>query len=1287
MTDAPLLLLPLRIETMPALDQTEALWVRAWPDQIHLDLLRRSISDAEAQAMEEWRLQSRDDPGAAARRLEDALGVPRSRFLRDADARGVDLPRDDGLGAAPVARGLPDRLVVAVTTADGRTHRTEGAPIPEAVPVGPGEEDETAFDGSKMDPLLWMQDFTKAKEIGLAVSIPVPNAGRGAVRRIVVAGLPRGDGADADQRRLSELLAAHAGSDGLGTMAAGRATKGSSGPDRRGERRPGLGAALGLPPGGVAGDLLDRAGDAAAGPMHALAWQAALRPALIDGWVRGVERPTVEPEVIDRIGTLFRDGVRPQGAYPAVLVGAQPYGVHPLLPPGAAREGSPAHIMGGLVDRMAAAGRERVATAKRTGWAGLLDALTHNPTSEAVRLRRLHPLLSWLNAAAAAGGRGRALRDAIAHRGEKLDAMGLAALREAAVGPTIGADPTALLYTRPLVPGHDPDGSGDPAALREGLDAIARWRSLTLEQVFGGSGDRDDLRERAAGSMLELMALSALRWGLLELAAIGRHGPDREAVLRALAPEPAWIQPGGGWRRHLGEGFGMSPEDTPVQRALEAADSFGSGRDLRLALDGILSLRDALDGLGPDQVADALSGALDAGSHRFDAWLSADAAAQIDAHRTRVPEGLHLGAWAILEGDGSTSDEAPMVFHAAPSSDHAITAAVLHEAREASEADGTPGPFGLDLTSWSVRDARWLARAVREGRDPAAHLGEVAAAILADEGRADLVRPLAAAFPLRGGPERPGAPPDDSRIDGHALLDHLEGPDGATVSVSVNDIPVDLPPEARDRIAAALDRTVTGYHDLLAAEGLHAAANGRNAAAAAAFEALAGGGPPPEVFSVLGVPPVGVTIATRVAIASGAEDPIVALRDLAAALAGPPVGDATARLEGADGRKAVIRVTLSDLGIDAFDIVAASPPGTDPNVAFRAVIAAHLAGQGMRGVLRHAHANGAAWDWLWACGVASEALYSARPLRPEDLSTEHAEVARQPDAVGAVNAVTDMVERDPAAAVAGLLGIARPVLAERLATALLAGTVDGDPTGALESLAAVLRDHEDDAARAAHLWPGLPMPTTIRAPTASSLMEPDAPDMMRMTAWLDGMQNVADRLAPLSDLLLAGADTALSVRIEQGPDGGDSGAMPRVWVGLVADSAALTGMVETVVTFQTPRTGGETRTGLLVADWTETLPRPETDAALAARLPIPPGRAGNAVVLCPPVDGLALDDPNAMLGIVERLIYETAMRVVDLSTLPGDTPPVAGEPVADNLGLFLPLLWLPPAPEDPMPEG
>ena len=1290
----PILFLPLRIET--SFDESARakllVHIRAWPDQIHVDALRRSVSEEERRLLATHERHVAAGEADALDRLAHHVGTGRARWLTARD-RHRTLPDDAGHAKAPpMARGLPARLRFSVTARRVGTVSVLGEAIPDELPLAPpldAGQAELAFSGQEGDPVRWLSDFPTAVQLGMAASVELPlDAGRGwsEITAVAVTGIPR-DAPEEDQARLQALLEAHAGSGGLGLLRMGAPTKGPRAPTPGTEdAATAVERALGLERGTFAPD--DRAGlDQAQVLCAELVWSAAVRPALIDGWLmRPGEGLVRDPAELDAWRDRFTRDLRPAGRFPAIVAGAQPYGLHVMRPPDARGRGPLAALAARAVERFAAQASAVEATRRAMGpWEALIAALCHPAASDTVRLRRTHPLVATLNLAldpgsAPAGTIARARTE----RRARAEALGLWRPDD---GPRAALDvlydPKARHLDLPLV-----SEDGEDAAPGTG-PRLSALLDLPLADLFAS---------RRSDTVMELLALAALRQSVLQLAA-ALDAPDEAAAAEALGRHDDYSADPIDIRAFVIRRLEVDWRDGSVRALIEAVeprarDRTPGGRAVRelLRLDKVFR---SLDAISPTLLARCLPAALDAASHRIDAWEEADAAAALVERRGTV-RGLHLSAYGRLEGVDRLGAVAP-VYRLAPSLAHAATAGLLEQARDDARDDGRP-PVPVELSAARTAEGIALARRLREAGDMDEALAALALDEMARHGRADLASALAAAFPHRDGLRADAAPQADTvpRLDALGLAEAV-----ARENLPAMDLPLE---EIARTIAPRLLEALAGYHDLHLAEGAHLLANGRPDAARGAFEAMAGGGLPPERFEVAELRPATAAVAHHVVLAvadpatnadpgaRGLDRVAPVAGALAARLLGQPVGEVFVTLapDPADPASGTTRLTLPlvDLAPTALEWAMAARPGHRWIELMRVAVRLRLAKTGETRPIIRLRPSFAATDWLWLCERAGAALTEGRALAPSDLDPEAAETpALDATRQGAARALLDAVDAALAAPrdAAGTMRLAfrlathgRPGPAARLLDVpddvdAVAAEVAAWSRGARSTLA------DDPAAALDALFPDLPVAPALPFASPADAVPPDA-DAAAARDWLDGAQRVRDRLAPLADALAAGADARLGATVVQRHDGA---GLPGGWVATARAPGDFDGTAHTLLMLHPGEAApAAAAAGFLLDRWREELPEAELELGLALRAEVPPGRAANAMLLCVlDEDGPPLD---ALDGVVDHAFAQMKARTITLATLPpAKGPDPTAEPFAD-LGGLLPLLWLPMEPvEDP----
>jgi hypothetical protein len=492
----------------------------------------------------------------------------------------------------------------------------------------------------------------------------------------------------------------------------------------------------------------------------------------------------------------------PEGPYPTVRIGAQPYGLLPATalgswtpadgdPPGEAALAGPLQT---LRDEYAAA-----ATARGTAVGAtedlLLELIGQLPTSTFFRHRPAWPLEMWWLAfglVGAANATWPLVQRSWATRYPLPAQFGLDPARRYGARHAAGRLPYPL-----VVPSDLPDGTS-VADLLVSLTGTAQSNPA----LFASTAQVDQTLPIGANSLLLRLAVRALQ------VAIGDLGRAKVGQSRAL-PEFI-VRPPGAIGRLQGWIAAVTPADVTA----------GTPAAQRLA-DVVAGLT-GLAGIDPDRLARLLTATVDCSAFRIDPWLVALPTRRLDTLLAAGSAAPTLGAycWVDAPRPGAPGPTPAGLVHA-PSPGQALAAAVL---RDRAINDPSASRWNMQLTSRTVRGADALAEQVRTG----AHLGEAAGReverVVAV--RADVDR-LRARFPLRT--EHAGR----RTCDGLAVL----GADPATLGLDATRL------AGLDDLRAALD----AYGDLLVAEAVHHVTEGRADVAGAVLDAAAGLARPPQL--------------------------------------------------------------------------------------------------------------------------------------------------------------------------------------------------------------------------------------------------------------------------------------------------------------------------------------------------------------------------------------------------------------------------------------------------------
>ncbi|MFT3877525.1 MAG: hypothetical protein QM708_14060 [Propioniciclava sp.] len=746
----------------------------------------------------------------------------------------------------------------------------------------------------------WLGDYDLAVARGFAVTVRL-GAGAEKIDRLYVIGVNRAD----PQSTADALAAALRTQPECALCAAGTPTNNTTNARSGGVGNDGAPAAaqavvqaLGL----HGAETIDGWPSTATDPSLPGLMASALWPVAWGPWLRDTfsDRVLGLYDRLDVHDHLLR-WVRPEGPFPVLRVGRQPYGILPVTltgevtgkgrgarlvtgavraawpswrdapPPPSVRDGDLATALPSILGLAPSSGFVRVRHVLHTDNA--LDALMarvlpdfHRRRTEATReaeqrlglapgsLRQLPylgdprilglPLVDETDPKALAG-----LVDAPA---EPADASVLQVLLSVARGDSLAR---ARAARRTLVALIDNEGwirqieSGGPDDAERARESLAQILIDALAKLGGASGDPQAFVETLQG---------AITGDLLDIDAMTIRDHMRPLL------------------EHLRKRFGtliLTAHRTPLYARLKLAQTPSRLTQAREILGALLEYLAAVDEAArvvlalptlagvtdSDQRARLLAGALDTASHRLDAWTTSLATRRLDLLRAANGTGVVVGAFAWLEDIVLTpppTDPDAIVtaqgvgWMQAPSPTHAATAAVLRSARLShAPDDGPDSPLELDLSSTRTREAVDIVRGMREGQQLAALLGYRFERWLndADQSLNRFVLALRALAPLIVGRETP--PSADATttaltgavVDGLALIDKT----GEIRAALETDDPRWDPPRPGEvaRIEVLVRRLASladAIADLMLAEGVHQLVAGDAARATAAMNAMSG---------------------------------------------------------------------------------------------------------------------------------------------------------------------------------------------------------------------------------------------------------------------------------------------------------------------------------------------------------------------------------------------------------------------------------------------------------------
>ena len=615
-------------------------------------------------------------------------------------------------------------------------------------------------------------------------------------------------------------------------------------------------------------------------------------------------------------------------------------------------------------------------------------------------------------------------------------------------------------------------------------------------------------------------------------------------------------------------------------------------------------------------------GVLDICNHRLDAWFSSLASCRLATLRASTPLGTVIGGWGCLQdvrrADPADAQQRAEYIHT-PSLDQAAAAAVLRSGARRAHRQGSQHA-DIHLSSRPERLAPRLLDGKRNGRSMNEQLG-----VSYDRAVKGTATAAAQLTTLRG--MFPG-------VRGMGVLDGL--------ALQQAGLPAASSPDMM-RGATAINETLDAVADALTAEAVYQIVRGNPVGALINIEAIAEGTAPPELH-VTETPASGIRLTHRVVVAlpanatptgwqakitprSRAEPLLDAWCGL---LLGPAV-DLAIVVEGAGG--AAVPVRLSTLGVAAIDVVL-SGRDRGNELAELVIRAASSASGGLNGARVR---EDRVWkDLVGLCGAIARVLTHGENLRAESFDPPSALAPTTPEDFGdlsarateagtALSALRDALAAgtDPIASVlrAGAFGIRVPGLLPGVSPtgeqqgALLAavesrllGAMSGTPRDRLRALfggdlPGVVTFTPRDAAVLA----------TTASPQPASLL---AGNTTAPHAWLDAAGRTHSKVAALTEVLLrkeAMGSSPSPLLIAQAPwIDGDR------WIATSFTSVSKrspAGRLSVVINAPAGLVATQPLGGLIIDAWTETIPAPTRDTAMALRFNNASTRAPQVILL------------------------------------------------------------------------
>lgn len=521
-----------------------------------------------------------------------------------------------------------------------------------------------------------------------------------------------------------------------------------------------------------------------------------------------------------------RHALFPEGPFPTLRVGSQPYGLLPTTSwqrwmADADDPTLETRLIRGLLElRPGHAERARArGTVADQSVDTLLDLIGQTPTSSRFRYRMAWPLELWWLAAVASGlpHRWRTFAGAWGDRHPLAGKLRLDQVRR------YGARGRARLIGIPLVV---PSGA-DPAAVPDLLRRLAT-AAVSTPSTFASTARVDaDVLGQPADSLLLRLTVRSLQ---LLIADVARE----RAGIDTFDPEPV---------SRADRQRGRLEELVASVDVIDPADPTDAVSSLLDATAAIAELAE----IGVDDLDRMLRAAVDASSHRIDPWLVGVAQRRLDALQDAgAPRRLGAYGWVDDLRPGAPGPTAAGLVHA-PSAGQALAAAVL---RDRAVNDASTPRWDLDVTSRRARVADRIAEHVRIGAHLSEALGREVERVVA---RTADVEQLRRDFPVR------------TEHAGRRVCDGLQvlGQDPFPVALDA----------AQTTAIDELRESIDTYGDLLVADAVFHLTEGRAEVAGAVMDGAAGLSRPPEL-ALLRTPREGRAVSTSVVIALAQVDPV-----------------------------------------------------------------------------------------------------------------------------------------------------------------------------------------------------------------------------------------------------------------------------------------------------------------------------------------------------------------------------------------------------------------------------
>lgn len=347
----PVILFPVRLETKYVGDKLK---IRIYPDDILINSHNSNLTSEEAIELDKYKNEfneadNNDKKAEVFLGLTNSVGYERALYFHAIKENENEIEvREDNILTVPNINLLPDYFVVSHYK-DGISKQIKCKSIPENLKVlfNNKGDNKGIFSNGKN----WLNDYDEAVRNGMAITIPL-ETGDESFDKIIVTGIKHGYGANEAATYVNDLLSSHAYSKGLSLIEQGSVTNNTDESDSfftsqkitldeakklilslennlEDEQDNVKNVFFGLDLNAKILKLLDSPQERNKKYLNKNL-RKAVWPALGDYLLSRMFLYKIPPQTRQRLYHYFCNHVNPDGAYPCIRVGKQPYGILPV---------------------------------------------------------------------------------------------------------------------------------------------------------------------------------------------------------------------------------------------------------------------------------------------------------------------------------------------------------------------------------------------------------------------------------------------------------------------------------------------------------------------------------------------------------------------------------------------------------------------------------------------------------------------------------------------------------------------------------------------------------------------------------------------------------------------------------------------------------------------------------------------------------------------------------------------------------------------------------------------